>query len=349
MKIQARAIDGFVRKPDPQVIAVLLYGPDEGLARERAEGLTRAVAGTLDDPFLVTEINAADLRGDPARLMDEATALAFGGGRRVVRLRGAGEDEVKTLALVFEAMGASESESPSLVVAEAGELSPRSKLRKLFEDEKRGAALPCYLDDSRGLEDVARETLAAHKLRASPDALAWLAQHLGADRRITRGEIEKLALYCAGRNEVTLDDCTAVIGDTSATDMEQAVFAATGGDMTALDTALARVFREGESPIMVLRAAMRHLQRLHQVAGAVAQGTPIDAAMKGLKPPPFFKVADRFRAQARAWPVAHVEAALELLSEAEVRCKTTGMPDQLMCARAMMQIAQAGRRALRRS
>jgi DNA polymerase-3 subunit delta len=347
MKIPPRAIDGFVRKPGADVIVVLVYGPDGGLVRERAEALTRSVAGKTDDPFLVTELTAADLRADPARLMDEAAALAFGGGRRVVRLRGAGDDDAKGLAAVLETLGASDAPSPALVIAEAGELAPRSKLRKLVEDAKRGAALPCYLDDGRGLAEVIRETLAAHGLRPSADAMAWLVQHLGSDRRVTRSEIDKLALFCVGKTEVGLDDCTAVVGDASAMDLEQAIFAAAGGEMPVLEAALARAFREGESPITVIRAAMRHMQRLHQVTGAMAEGSPIDAAMKMLKPPPFFKVADRFRAQARAWPVGQVEAALALLSEAEVGCKTTGMPDQLLCARTLMQIAQAGRRARR--
>lgn len=347
MKIQPRAIDGFLRKPDKDTIAVLLYGPDGGLVRERSDGLTRAVAGRIDDPFLVTDIAAADLKDEPTRLVDEAAALAFGGGRRVVRLRGAGDAQTEACKALLATLGASDEPSPSLMILEADELAPRSRLRKLFEDAPRGAAIPCYLDDGRGLEDVITETLAAHKMRASHDALGWLMGHLGADRRVTRGELEKLALYCAGRNEVTLDDCTAVIGDASATDLDQAVFAAAGGEMGALDTALARAFREGVSPIAVIRAAMRHMQRLHQVTGAMAQGVPLDAAVKALKPPLFFKVADRFRAQARAWPANQVEDALALLSDAEVRCKSTGMPGELVCNRALMQIAQAGRRAKR--
>lgn len=208
--------------------------------------------------------------------------------------------------------------------------------------------MACYLDDGRGLPDLIERILAGHGLRARPDALGWLAQHLGADRALTRGELDKLALYCHGRREATLEDCMAVIGDAAADDLEAAVIAAASGDIGALDTALARAFREGVSPIAVIRAAQRHLQRLHQVTGATAAGVPLDAALKGLKPPPFFKVADRFKAQARAWPAAQVAQALEILSEAEVRCKTTGMPDRLVCARALMQIAQAGRRALRR-
>lgn len=347
MKIAPRDANRFVKAPGDDVIAVLVYGPDSGLVRERAEALTRAVAETLDDPFRVVTLGPAELRDDPARLADEAQALAFGGGRRVVRLRGANNGNAEILSLILKTFAAANDPSPALIIAEAGELKPADKLRKLFENDARAAALACYLDDGRGLEQVIVETLSRHKLRASSDARAWLGRHLGADRRLTRNELEKLALYCAGQNEVSLDDCTAVIGDGAGTDLEDAVLAAAGGEFALLDTALARAFREGVSPVAVIRAAMRHLHRLHQVTGLMAEGTSLDVATKSLKPPLFFKVADRFRAQARSWPEGHVRAALEILSEAEIRCKSTGQPDQLICARALMQIAQAGRRAKR--
>ncbi len=345
MKIQPARADRFIKAPGDEVVAVLLYGPDDGLVRERAETLVRAVAGSLDDPFLVADVAPGDLRDDPARLADEARALAFGGGRRAVRLRGASDAVSEAVKNALATLSDGDGPSPSLVVVEAGELAPRAKLRKLFEEAARAAAVACYLDDGRNLAQVIAEILASHKLKPAPDALAWLTQHLGADRRVTRSELDKLALYCYGRSEVTVEDCAAVIGDASASDLDQAIFAATGGEFAVLEATLARAFREGVSPIAVIRAAQRHLQRLHQVAGAMVAGTPLDSAIKGLKPPPFFKVADRFRAQARTWPVAHVAQALALLSDAEVRCKTTGMPDQLICARALMQIAQAGRRA----
>jgi DNA polymerase-3 subunit delta len=345
MKLQARSIPGFIKAPDADVIAVLVYGPNGGLVRERADALMRAVAGKLDDPFLVGSLTGAEIATDPARLMDEAGAIALGGGRRAVRVTGAGDAIGDTLSQVIAAFAVDDRPSPSLIVVEAGELRPAGKLRKLFEPAKRAAAIPCYLDEARDLAQLVTEILGRHKLRPHPDATAWLVAHLGADRRVTRGELEKLALYAAGQSEVGIDDCRAVIGDAAASDLEQIMFAATGGEITTVDIALSRAFREGANAINIIRAAMRHMQRFHLVCGAVAEGTPIDAALKQLKPPPFFKVADRFRAQARGWPVAHVEAALELLSEAELRCKSTGMPDQLICARALMQIAQAGRRA----
>ncbi len=85
MKITGPRVAGFLQRPDPQVRWVLIYGPDQGLARERADILVRGVVEDIRDPFLVVELGGASLRGDPARLGDEAAALSFTGGRRVVR------------------------------------------------------------------------------------------------------------------------------------------------------------------------------------------------------------------------------------------------------------------------
>src|SRR4051812_43843385 len=129
MKIDARRADGFIAKPDPAVRAILLYGPDTGLVRERMVALTKAIAGSNDDPFRTAEFSADILRGDPAKLGDEAAALALTGGRRVVRFRDAGD----SVAQVFGDW----LESPlgdGLVIVTAGELTPRAKIRVVFED-----------------------------------------------------------------------------------------------------------------------------------------------------------------------------------------------------------------------
>src|SRR5438105_10986481 len=91
MKVAAGQVDGFLRRPDPEIRAVLLYGPDAGLVRERAEIVVRTVCPDLRDPFRVADLAAAGLAADPARLADEAAQISLMGGRRVVRVRDAGD------------------------------------------------------------------------------------------------------------------------------------------------------------------------------------------------------------------------------------------------------------------
>src|SRR3546814_21168296 len=89
MKIAPARADAFARKPDPAVRAVLVYGPDAGLVRERADLLANSVVPDLQDPFLVAELTGHMLRKDPARPAAEVAAMDVTGGRRVGRVRGA--------------------------------------------------------------------------------------------------------------------------------------------------------------------------------------------------------------------------------------------------------------------
>src|SRR5262245_46785614 len=74
MKIGGRSVDSFLRSVDAKVIGILLYGPDLGLVRERAERLTTAIAGDTADPFRVSEIRPQQLRDEPGLLADEVAA-----------------------------------------------------------------------------------------------------------------------------------------------------------------------------------------------------------------------------------------------------------------------------------
>jgi len=339
VKIKGNQVDRFVAKPDPKVRAALLYGPNAGLARTRAETLARTVVDDIADPFRVSEIAAADLAGDPARLADEAASLSLTGGRRVVRVREASDRVASVFLAFFEA-----PIGDALVVAEAGDLGPRSALRQAFEKADAGAALPCYGDDSRSLETVIRDDLRRRGIAIDADALEFLAVRVGDDRLVALGEVEKLALYMGAETRVRYEDVVASTGDATAFVLDDVVYAMADGDLVGLDRALARAFEGGVGPVAVLRAAQTHVQRLHVTVARMAKGEPVAAALKRLRPPVFWKVEARFRRQADAWKASLLAASLARLTEAELACKTTGAPDAALCARALLEIAGAARR-----
>ncbi len=340
MKIAGARQDSFINAPDPAMACVLLYGPDRGLVRERALKLAKSIVEDPDDPFRVVEIGASTLNSDPSRLLDEAQAMAFGGGRRLLKLRDAGDSISKTLNEYLKVANVTDA----LVLIEAAELGPRSSLRKLCEAAKNAASIACYVDDSRSLTRVIGETLGGHGLKPSRDAMTYLSANLGSDRSVTRGELEKLALYMGGPGTVELADAQAAIGDNAASALDDISMAAGSGDKAGLDKALTRALDEGSHPVQILRAVARHFLRLHLAAGLVATGRNPDQAMKSLKPPVMFMQVDRFRVQLQRWNAAHLNNALDILSEAEMDCKTTGMPVDAVCGRALMRIAQAARR-----
>jgi DNA polymerase III subunit delta len=335
VKLPAGRVEGFLRRPDPEIRAVLFYGPDTGLARERADNLARSICPDSRDPFRVAELAASTLVGDPARLADEAAQIGLMGGRRVVRVREAGD----ALAVLFARFLADPTGSDTLVIAEAGELSARSTLRRAFDDAPRAAAIGCYPDSARDLAQVIREAFAAHRIGASRDAMDFLVEHLGEDRLLTRAELEKLTLHAGDGGHIELDDARKVIADSAALSLDDAIFAAAEGDAAALDRALARVLREGESPVTIIRALLRHLQRLHLLAARIAGGGSVEDAIRGARPPIFFKAQDSYRRQLARWSTTRLARALDRVAQAEFRMKLTGLPAETICREAMFALA----------
>lgn len=331
MKIDPRRAGAFLKAPGP-VRVVLLYGEDEGLVRTRADALTLAVAGRADDPFLVAWLG----RDEHDRLAEEASAIAMMGGRRVVRVRDAGDALAVAVEQVARAPG------DSLVVLEAGALSRRSKLVGLLEGLESGAALACYPEEGPGLRAGIEAGLAAEGVRADGDALDWLRDHLGGDYASTRGEVEKLILFAGAEKRLDLDAVRACVGDQASVSLDNALFAAVSGDVAAADLAVERSLADGLSPVGLIRQVLLFLSRLHAARGRMEAGGSAQEAVKAMRPPVFWKrEAEMVRAVA-GWPSTRLGAAMGEARRAELSCKQTGAPDQVIARRLLMALARVG-------
>ncbi len=338
MRLAPSRIAAFLQRPDPEISAVLLYGPDEGLVRERAEAVARSVCPDLRDPFRVADLMAAVLAADPARLADEAAQLSLAGGRRVVRVHGAGDALAKLFSGFLES-----TPGEALVIVEAGELPSRSALRRAFEAARSSVAIGCYPDTPRELATVIRETLASHRVTASRDAGQFLIEHLGGDRMLTRSELEKLALYAGEGGRIEIEDARLSISDTAAIELDDAVMAAAEGDAVRVERVLGRVFQQGGSPVSIIRTLLRHLHRLHVLTVRLSGGANIEEVMRTSRPPIFFKQEDSFRRQLGLWTEARLRPQLDRIAKAELNMKTTGLPAETVCREAMLALAQAAR------
>jgi DNA polymerase-3 subunit delta len=329
-------VPAFLRDPGSCRV-VLLYGEDHGMIRDRAAALVRAVAGSLDDPFLVAELG----REDAGTLADEANSLSLTGGRRVVRLRETTDAVTDRVASILK------SAAPALVILEAPGLATRSRLRSIVEAAADGAAIGCYPEEGRALGDTIRAALGESDVAIDADALAWLSDHLGADRVSTRTEAEKLALYAGPGGRVDLAASMACVGDLAGLSLDDALFAATAGDVARADRALELALAEGATPVGVLRAGLMHLHRVHRVRLAVDEGLNVADAVKGARPPVFFRRVAAFSRAVELWPAASLMAAMSGLSDAELGCKQTGAPDGVLARNAVLALARRAAGAAR--
>jgi len=339
-------IERFLRQPDPQVRAALIYGRDLGVVRERGQELAGRIAKDPTDPFDVAQLTDGDLDGDAGRLEGELAAQSLMGGRRLVRLRlgteKAGPDRIAAEALTRHAAG--ELNPDAFLLIEAGALGRDSALRKAAEKAPGAAAIPCYEDEPGDVARQVRESLTKDNLSLNADALALFVARMPKERGVARQEIERLALFLGpGSGTVaTPADLEPFLGVEPEASLADAAADAFGGRIADAQAGLRRAAQEGEAGPAAVRAMGMHLGRLRRTLTLAKSGAGLQEAAKASGV--FWKQEREFLRQARSWTLDELDRIQPEILNADRLCKTAGSPDHLIAERLALAVAGRARR-----
>jgi len=324
--------DSYLEKIDRRINAILLFGPDEGLIGERAKTAADRLAARETPPGEIIRIEDLDLESDPERLDIALKTIPMFGGRQVVRTTASRRVNAQLLKPLVE------SPLEGCLVVEAGNLKRDDALRLLFEKAPNAAALACYADEAANLDQLVAEVMTARGLTIGPEARQALAARLGADRAMSRGEVEKLALY-VGSGRVEVEHVDAIVGDASELAVERVVAAALAGKTARAIEELDRAVAGGENAQAIIGTLQRQLTRLHKLRAEVDNGRSIDDVMRQQRPPLPIAAQRETEAQVRAWTLPRLTAAVERSAYYSARSRQTGAPDHLLAERFVLEIA----------
>lgn len=341
---KAHEVERWLAAPDDASV-VLIYGPDRGLVSERARRFVTRTGLPLDDPFTVVRLDAAEAEQQPGRLADEARTVPMFATRRLIWVRNAGNQKslVQDIAALIEA-----PPRDAVILVEAGDLRKGSALRTTVEGGTGAMALPCYADDGRGIDAVIDETLEAAGLKLDLEARQLLKSNLGGDRLATRGELEKLALYCAGKADVTAEDVRQLTGDVSGLSADAAVDAVMTGRFKEFDGAFRRFLAAGNPPFLLLSATMRQVHTLQTMRDAMdAKGQTAAAAVASARPPVFFSRRKAVETALTRWTGGALQGAAERLQAAVLRMRRKPALAPAIARQALMALAVESARGRR--
>jgi DNA polymerase-3 subunit delta len=332
-------IDSFVARPDPARPVALVFGPDAGLVRERAEALVRASVDDPKDPFQLARLDGDDLAGAPTRLIEEVNTVPLFGGRRAVWVKAGG----RNIASAVEPLLAAPAPDCRVVI-EAGDLKRSAPLRAICERSKHAVALPCYADAERDLVRLIDTELRAEGLAISAEARSALVPLLGGDRLASRHEIRKLALFARGKTRVELDDVMAVVADASTLALDGLIDAAFAGRTGELEAQFGKARTAGTAAGTIVSAALRQVAQLHRARLAVEDGASVNTAAEGIQPFVRFSRKAAVETALRNWTSARLERAMTQLAEAALETRKQPALAEVIAQRTLLALAVNARR-----
>jgi DNA polymerase-3 subunit delta len=337
--IKAAQVDAFVARPDAGRPIVLVFGPDAGLVRERAEALIRGAVDDPRDPFALARLAGDELAAEPLRLVEEANTIPLFGGRRAIWVKAGSRNFVPAVEALVAATA-----PDCRVVIEAGDLKRNAPLRVLCERAGNAVALPCYADAERDIQRVIDDELREAGLAIAPEARAALAPLLGGDRLASRSELRKLALFARGQERVELDDVIAVVTDASTLGLDALIDAAFAGRTADVETQFNKARTAGTSPSAIIGAALRQLSALHKARLVVEDGKAIGAALDTMMPPVHFSRRTLVEAALKSWSVARLERAMTQLADASFEARRMADLADTIAQRVLLSLAVTARR-----
>lgn len=322
MILKSASLPGFLRKPDPSVWCVLVFGEDEGVVNDSADQVIAAWTKSAPGGAKVLNLDEDEIRREPHLLSDRLETASLLGEVDILRVRASGEKIARpVLDLVAEADSRGRGFENRLVILN-GSLNKRSKLRAGLEASNSAAALHVFADTADSLRDLVHRELDAAGVAIEEDALDEFVTLLPGHRGLANQETAKLALYGhdLGR-PIALEDIRQLSQtdvDNSVRDMVQA---ALGGDAARCLAEFDRVSEAGTSAISVLRILEMEARRLLDARGLIGTGGDIG---RKLRPPVWPTEWPAFRARMDRWSAASLTRLLAAIHDLEIQAKLSG-------------------------
>jgi DNA polymerase III subunit delta len=338
--LKSSDVPAFLKSFDKRIESILVFGTDPGQVSETARLIATRLAAAETPPGEILRIEDPDLESDPGRLAVELKTIQMFGGPKIVRTTASRRITAQSLGPLI-AGGLT-----GRLVVEAGNLKADDAMRALFEKSPKAAAIACYADSAADLDRLIRDILGAAKQTLAADARQLLLARLGADRALSRAEIEKLSLYAQGRGTIELEDVEAIVGDASEQTTDRIIESAAAGRSGVAVTEFDRAIASGEDAQVIIGAIQRHFHRLHRVRAAIDAGRSFDDATRTLRPPLFFKQKSTFQAQVALWTSDRLSDARGRIARAALAARRGGDLEAIIAERLLIELgalANAGR------
>ncbi|CUK11780.1 DNA polymerase III subunit delta [Ruegeria denitrificans] len=340
MKLSPREAEGYFTRPDANKAGLLIYGADAmRVALKRQQVLKALLGPNAEEEMRLTRIPGADLRGEPALLLDAVKAVGFFPGPRAVFVEDTTDASAPAIIAAFEDWAPGDAQ----IIVTAGQLKPSSKIRKAFEAHPSVYAVGIY-DDPPSRAEVER-ILAQAELRNIPrDSMSALAElATGISPGDFTQTIDKLSLYKRGdSSELTIEDIEACAPRSTEAALDDVLNVVAEGRAGEIGPLIRRLQSQGTNAVSLCIGATRHFRTLYACAshpGGAAQG------IGKLRPPVYGKRRDRILRQAQGWGAPKLQTALTVLTDTDLSLRSAGQtaPAMALVERAMIRLAMLAR------
>ena len=331
MKIKSFETEKYINTLIPFKNPLLIYGSDEGLVEHR----TNKIINTFLKGDKQNALTTFDNKGsNQINFEDIISTKSLFSNKEVIKVTG-GNDKI------IEKLNSKLINSESLlVIINAGELLPRSKLRKLFESENNMGIIACYKIDSLELKKIIIDYINKNKLKVNNEAVIYLTENLGQNYQIIINELNKLLLIKEER--IDFENIKNLICSNGSSSYEEIIFSF----LTGNNKYISNSFNFNIKNIYEANSFISNTKNLLLIIGKAITSydtTNIDYVVNTFMPKYLFKNKKNFTNIIVNKSAVNIVKSLEIISEVEKKIRKNQNLYKIILLRGMLNVSKVMR------
>lgn len=210
-------------------------------------------------------------------------------------------------------------------------LEKKSKLRKLFENNKNLVCIPFYEDNQKNLLKVATDFFLKKNIKLSYQNINLLVEKSKGDRKNLENELKKIEIFLISKKTINNDDLNKLVNLRKAHNFDEVSDQFLAKNKLQLLKILNENILSEQDNIPIIRTLLHKSKRLKAILENLELNKNIDEVISNYKPPVFWKEKDIIKQQIKKNSVDQVKTLIKKINNLELLLKkNTILPDKLL-------------------
>ena len=207
------------------------------------------------------------------------------------------------------------------IILNSDNLDKKSKLRTLFEKDKKLACVPFYEDNNQNLNIFAIKFIKEKNIKISQETINLIVERARGDRGNLNNELQKLEALSLTRKKITQED----VFNLTNLAQDYGIFELVDNYLAKNKIKVSKIINENnfvnDDCILILRTLLNRSKRLLKLKNILKEKNNLDEVISSYKPLIFWKEKDLVKQQIKSWSEKEIKEKIYQISNLEILTK----------------------------
>ncbi len=288
---------------------ILIYGENTGLKDDLKKSIIERNKNKEVIKFTQDEI----LR-DNSLLNNEIINLSLFNDKKIIIINNITD---KSLSLIETNI----NQDNCIICLFSGSLEKKSKLRKLFEKEKKLGLIACYEDNEITLRNYIKKYLKNIK-GLNPEIINFIIDNSNKSRDKIKNELDKMAIYFMEK-QINILELKQLLNLDENDNSQRLRDTAILGDKKQLNELISKTQINEQDNMIYIRGLLNQFVKLAEILEINKNKKNLTEAIESLNPRVFWKDKPIVLGQANKWEIKEIKMTIDELTNAEILIKSS--------------------------